>query len=167
MNFEIETNINTKDLVIGQFMIGMKSLSLNLMFIIPSLVIAYSEIYIKAQTENKTFLNFISFAVMFYLLTQIIVILFTFFQFKYGATKGVNGKHKLLFDDLKLTETTQYNKTEHSYNCMTKVFISLDTIYIGFPPNQYHVVPKRCCKSEEEFNKLYNFLRTKIHNNKQ
>lgn len=166
MNIKVKTDINIKDLVIGQFMIGIKSLSLNLIFIISSLVIAYSEIYIEAKTENKTFLSFIGFAVMFYILTQIIVNLFSFFKFKFGDTKGLTGKQELFFDELELTETTEYNKSKYSYILMTKVFVSFDTIYIGFPPGQYHLVPKCSFKDEAEFNKLFDFLKMKVKANK-
>jgi hypothetical protein len=164
MNFSVEVDVNKKDLFFGQFMISIKSLFTNVFFIIISLGLSYNETFIKEHVEHRIVV-FIILTIILYLFMHLFFIIIILLKCIFSKEKDSNCCCKFSFDENIMTKISKNVKSEYSYTALTKVLIFLDSMYIGITPKQYHIAPKRCFKTEEDFNKLYDFLKMKLNTN--
>ena len=145
--------IKKRDLGIGNFFTQTRLTFNKLSFTFFAALFAYAGMNIPFSSMSKLDIGFFIFSSFFHL---IIILIFVFVFgiamaiFTPMLKKGILGKHDFKFMEDGFTESTEYNESFHKYNAITDVFTRFGTIYIGLGGMQWHMLPKRDFKSNEE-----------------
>lgn len=161
-----ESHILYRDLVIGSYFSQLSVHFNKVAYLGFSLFFAYLEWkswYGKFDGLGVAVLSVIT--LRYFLLIQIFVFLFAAAMAVLGSfsKKGVLGTHKFEFGDHEFSESTDYNKSIHKYEAISKVFTRFGSVYIAMPGMYWHILPKRDFDSVSERDKLVSLIRERCN----
>lgn len=162
---ELKVTICRKDVIITNFFAHASTPLFMIIFFVLVVFISYNNS--NGSIFNISNYNFLVFGIKiiinFILLLSILflwIVIFCLLNPK--LRKGVIGEHTFKITDTAFIESTDYNRTEHSWNSLDKVRLILGYILIRVSGNQWHGIPTRYFSSRDDRNIFLDELKKRI-----
>lgn len=159
------SDIKLSDLVVGPFFCQLSSRLNQFLYVGSSLWIAHREwkaLYGTFDFSGVLLYGSLTLAYICMIVMAVFLMTAAFGVIGSMTRSGVLGKRSFEFRDDSFVEKSELSESVYPYSSIEKVFKRMGAIYISLPGMNWQILPRRDFASKGEWDKLYNFLESKV-----